>query len=63
MRRICVAPGAFESWRAVRPMMMIREFGAGSAAGPMVPICLPPNRSPSWLAGAERSGWLRVGEA
>ncbi len=32
-----LAPGTRESWPAVWPMMMMREFGAGSADGPMVP--------------------------
>jgi hypothetical protein len=41
------APGTWASWPAVRPMMMTREFGAGSAAGPIVPIWCPGYRSPS----------------
>jgi hypothetical protein len=57
------APRTRESRPAVWPMMMMRVFGAGSAAGPMVPIWRPGKRSPSWLAGVERSSRASAGEA
>jgi hypothetical protein len=57
------APGTWESWRAVWPMMMISELGAGSAAAPMVPTWCPGKRSPSSPAGVECSSALSAGEA
>ncbi len=59
----CPAPGTLASWRGVWPMTMISEFGAGSAAGPIVPIWCPGNLSRSRAAGAVRRSALRAGEA
>ena len=44
-------------------MTMIRELGAGRAAGPMVPISVPGKRSASSAAGVERSSLVKAGEA
>ncbi len=57
------APGACESWRALWPMTMISEFGDGSAAAPMIPICRPGYRSRSSFAGSALRSVVRAGEA
>ena len=47
----------------LRPTMMTSESGAGSAASPIVPTCVPGKRSPSSLAGVFCRSLLRAGEA
>ena len=52
-----------ESWAAVRPMTMTREFGAGRPAGPIVPMSRPGKRSPSSAGAVVRRSRARAGDA